>query len=405
MGRTEPVRGGSILRGEEEARQANFLELFFDLVLVFALNGVVTRVVQDLLSENPRLRWLALLYAVVLALPLLWLWTTTAHITSRFDHRSRWIQLIVLVSTFGLLVMAASLPYAFVARGAAFAVPYVLLHAGRPLLLRPLLREHEALRALYTRKFIWFSVSSVFWFGGVLVQNDQRVALWSIAITVDLIVGRFGWPVPGMHRSSASAWAMTSSRHLPERYEQLLLIALGETMLAVGLSYIGHAATPTATATLVITFLSTVLMWRIYFYRAGQVLAEALALSQNREVAGRSVGTAHVLMVLGTIGVAAGSKIVLAHPEGHSQPAWLAVILGGPAIFLLGRMRLERVVYNRLSWRRVVGIGALVLLAPPLLFAPPLLAAAAAVVVLLGVAVADARHAAGRPLEAPSPAM
>ncbi|MFG2101000.1 low temperature requirement protein A [Micromonospora echinaurantiaca] len=405
MGRTEPVKTGGILRGEEDARQANFLELFFDLVLVFALNGVVTRVVQDLFSESVWVRWLSLLYTVVLALPLLWLWTTTAHITSRFSHRSRWIQLIVLLSTFGLLIMAASLPYAFVARGAAFAVPYVLLHAGRPLLLRPLLREHEALRRLYTRKAIWFSATGVLWFWGATARDDERVVLWSIAITVDLIVGRYGWPVPGMRQLPASAWAMTSSRHLPERYEQLLLIALGETMLAIGLSYVSHPATPAATATLVITFLSTVVMWRIYFYRAGQVLAEAIALSPNREAAGRTVGTAHVLMVLGSLGVAAGSKIALAHPGGHTRPAWLAVILGGPAVFLLGRAQLERIVFNRVSRRRMVGIGTLFLLAPPLVLAPPLLAATTAVAVLLGIAVADARHAAGRPPEAPSPAV
>lgn len=262
------MKTGGILRGEEDARQANFLELFFDLVLVFALNGVVTRVVQDLFSESVWTRWLSLLYTVVLALPLLWLWTTTAHITSRFSHRSRWIQLIVLLSTFGLLIMAAS-----------------------------------------------------------------------------------------------------------------------------------------PTAILVITFLSTVLMWRIYFYRAGQVLAEAIALSANREAAGRTVGTAHVLMVLGSLGVAAGSKIALAHPGGHTRPAWLAVILGGPAVFLLGRAKLERIVFNRVSRRRMVGIGTLFLLAPPLVLAPPLLAATTAVAVLLGIAVADARHAAGRPPEAPSPAV
>ncbi|MFE9694183.1 low temperature requirement protein A, partial [Micromonospora sp. NPDC005806] len=73
------------------------------------------------------------------------------------------------------------------------------------------------------------------------------------------------------------------------------------------------------------------------------------------------------------------------------------------ALFLFGRSRLERVVFNRLAVRRLVGIAALVLLAPPLFFAPPLLAAIAAAVVLLGVAVADARRAAGRPPEAPSP--
>ncbi|MET8310015.1 low temperature requirement protein A [Micromonospora sp. NPDC005173] len=403
MGRpSEPAQTGDILRGEEDAQQASFLELFFDLVLVFALVGVVGRMVPELLSDSAGMRWLALLDVVVLGLPLLWLWTTTAYVTSRFDYRNRWIQLLVLVSAFGLLIMATSL-YEFEQRGAAFAVVYVVLHIGRPLLLRPLLREHKEVRALYTRLAIWASVSGVIWLAGAAMRGNHRIALWLIAITVDMVVARFRWPVPGMGRPPTSAWAMASSRYLPERYQQLLLIALGETVLSIGLAYANHPTTLAAKTALVITFLSSVLMWRIYFYRAGQVLAEAVEMASNRAAAGGIVGVAHVLMVLGITATAAGSEIVLAHPEGPSVPAWLAVILGGPAVFLFGRSRLERVVFNRLAVRRLVGIAALALLAPPLFFGPPLLAAIAAAVVLLGVAVADARRAAGSPPEAPSP--
>jgi low temperature requirement protein LtrA len=169
------------------------------------------------------------------------------------------------------------------------------------------------------------------------------------------------------------------------------------------LAYANHPATLAATAALVITFLSSVLLWRIYFYRAGQVLAEAVEMSSNKAAAGGTIGVAHMLMVLGITAVAAGSEVVLAQPSGPSVPAWLVAIIGGPAVFLFGRSRLERVVYNRLAVRRLAGIAALVLLTPPLLFAPPLFAAIAAAIVLLGVAVADARRAAGRPPEAPSP--
>ncbi|MFG3599042.1 low temperature requirement protein A [Micromonospora chersina] len=403
MGRpSEPAQTAGILRGEEDAQQASFLELFFDLVLVFALVGVVSRIVPDLLSDNVRLRWQSLLYTVVLALPLLWLWTTTAYLTSRFDYRNRWIQLLVLVSAFGLLIMATSL-YKFEQRGATFAIVYVVLHVGRPMVLRPLLREHQQVRELYTRLAIWTSISGVIWLAGAVARGNARMALWLIAITMDLVVARLRWPVPGIGRPPASAWAMASSSYLPERYQQLLLIALGETVLSIGLTYATHPATLAAKAALVVTFLTSVLMWRIYFYRAGQVLAEAVAMSSNRAAAGGIVGVAHLLMVLGITLAAAGSEIVLANPQGPSVPAWLAVILGGPALFLFGRSRLERVVFDRLAVRRLVGIGVLVLLAPPLFFGPPLLAAIAAAVVLLGVAVADARRAAGRPPEAPSP--
>ncbi|MEU1688930.1 low temperature requirement protein A [Micromonospora sp. NPDC005707] len=403
MGRpSEPAQTGGIMRGEEDAQQASFLELFFDLVLVFALVGVVSRMGPDLLSDDVGVRWLSLLYAAVLALPLLWLWTTTAYLTSRFDYRNGWIQLLVLVSAFGLLIMATSL-YEFEQHGATFAIVYVVLHIGRPLLLRPLLRKHEQVRALYTRLAIWAGITGVIWLAGAVVRGNLRLALWLIAITVDLVVARVRWPVPGMGRPPTSAWATASSRYLPERYQQLLLIALGETVLSIGLTYATHSTTLAAKAALVVTFLSSVLMWRIYFYRAGQVLAEAVEMSTNRAAAGGIIGVAHLLMVLGITLAAAGAEIVLANPEGPSVPAWLAVILGGPALFLFGRSRLERIVFNRLAVRRLVGIGVLLLLAPPLFFAPPLLAAIAAAVVLLGVAVADARRAAGRPLEAPSP--
>ncbi|WBB67011.1 low temperature requirement protein A [Micromonospora sp. WMMD812] len=404
MGRpSQPAQVESILRGEEDARQVSFLELFFDLVLVFALLGVVSRMVPDLLSDNLRLQWMAPLDLIVLALPLLWVWTTTAYITSRFDCRNRWIQLLVLVSAFGLLIMATSVPYEYEARGAAFAVVYVVLHVGRPLLLRRLLRGHEEVRALYARLAIWASVSGIIWLAGAAMRGHHRLILWLIALTVDLVVARLRWPIPGVRRPPISGWGMASSSHLPERYQQLLLIALGETVVSIGLTYANHPATLAATVALVITFLSSVVMWRIYFYRAGQVLAEAVEMSSNRAAAGGIIGVAHLLMVLGITLAAAGSEVVLAHPSGKAKLVWLVAILGGPALFLFGRSRLERAVFNRLALRRLVGIAVLALLAPPLFFAPPLLAAAVATVVLFGVALADARRAAGRPPEAPSP--
>ncbi|PZG01738.1 hypothetical protein C1I99_05700 [Micromonospora deserti] len=145
------------------------------------------------------------------------------------------------------------------------------------------------------------------------------------------------------------------------------------------------------------------MLWRIYFYRSGQVLAEALATAGDRARAGRAVGAAHVLMVIGIMAVAIADGIVQVHPTDQVQPAWLAMILGGPAIFLYGRIRLERLVFNRFSMRRLLSIAALMVLAVPLAFTTPLIAATAAAGVLLGMAVADARHAAGRPPEAPSP--
>ncbi|MEG3637003.1 low temperature requirement protein A [Micromonospora palythoicola] len=387
---------------EGEKRRADFLELFFDLVLVFALSGVVSRVAPDLSADTLARRWAALLYVVVLALPIVWLWTTTAHITSRFDARRRPVQAMVLLTAFGVLFMASSLPYAFQARGWAFAVPYVLIQVGRPLALIRLVRE-PALRNLYSRSAIWFTVSAVPWLGGMFVEDAARVGLWSLAITIDLVAARLSWPVPSMGRELDDAWDPEKTHHLAERYEQLLLIALGESVLALGITYTDTPVSLATTLALAAGFATTVLLWRIYYYRAGQVLPEAVDSAPDRVRVGRNAGRAHLLMVLGIVLVAVGYEIAVTHPVDHVRPAWLVPILGGPIVYLVGRIRLERVVFDRLSRRRIVGITALAAAALPLAFTTTLIAAAGALTILLGMAVADARHARGRPPEPPSP--
>ncbi|MFE9655911.1 low temperature requirement protein A [Micromonospora sp. NPDC006431] len=395
--------GQDLLQRREDVRQANFLELFVDLVLVFALAGVVNRVARDLVSPDIVARWRAMAYLLVLSLPLIWLWITTAHITSWFDPRRRKIQWIVLASAFGLLVMSSSLPSAFVGRGLAFVLPYVILQLGRPLILMPALRGHP-LQQLYRRSLPWHAVSAGIFFAGAAVSGAARAALWGAAVTVDIVAAQLRWPAPGTPEPPVSAWATDSKHHLPERYQQLLMIALGETVLAVGTTFTSEPISLATSALLVVAFLSVVLLWRIYFYRSGQILADALAAAGDRDAAGRATGTAHVLMVLGIVATAVGFEAMLKHPGGTPEPAWLIASLGGPALFLYGRIRLERIVYNRLSIRRVVAVAALAVAAIPLYFAPPLASPVVAGLILLAVALADARHAAGRPPEAPSPA-
>ncbi|MFF3853197.1 low temperature requirement protein A [Micromonospora sp. NPDC002575] len=299
--------------------------------------------------------------------------------------------------------MASSLPHAFIGRGWAFVLPYLLLHCVRPLILLPTLREHP-LRGLYVRSVLWRLATAPIWIGGALVSDTARAALWGVAVVVDIVAAQLRWPVPRMGRPPVSAWAVDSRHHLPERYQQFLLIALGETVLAAGITFTDQPITPATSAALVVAYLSTVLMWRIYFYRSGQVLAEAVAAARDRLAAGWATGIAHVVMVIGIVTVAVGYEITLRHPSGRPDPVWLSVLLGGPALFLYGRIRLERVVFDRLSLRRIVAIAALAAAAVPLAFTTPLVATTVAAIVLLAVAVADARRAAGRPPEAPSPA-
>jgi low temperature requirement protein LtrA len=108
-------------------------------------------------------------------------------------------------------------------------------------------------------------------------------------------------------------------------------------------------------------------------------------------------------MVAGIVVTAVGIEVVIAHPFGNTRPAWIAVILGGPTLFLSGRAIFEYAVFGRVSRDRPIGVLLLAVLVPATLHLPSLLAAIAATAVLAGVAIADAARARGRPPEPPSP--
>jgi low temperature requirement protein LtrA len=95
-------------------------------------------------------------------------------------------------------------------------------------------------------------------------------------------------------------------------------------------------------------------------------------------------------MVTGIITTAAGFDLAIRRPLGDTPPGWTGVMIGGPALFMLGRIAFEYEVFGRWSWTRVFWVGLLVAAAPGvMLFLPPLLVVAYAAVILLGIAITD----------------
>ncbi|MEV4385782.1 low temperature requirement protein A [Micromonospora sp. NPDC049580] len=398
-------RVANLLRGRESPQRPTFLELFFDLVYVFALTRIVHELVLDYtrghvaetltttLSENGE--------TLLLLLAVWWIWTQTAWMTSRFDPFRPEIQFLVLATMFGSLLLAVAISGALAETGILFASTYVAIQVGRTLFFVVTLRGHD-LRRVNMLALVWFGASAVPWLIGAFEPELTRNSLWALALAIDYLGGRLGWPVPGLGRSRVSPWAV-AGEHLAERYWQLVIVALGETILTSGSSLLRGPIVHERILALTLSFLTTVLLWRIYFYRAGQILGEAVVASGDPGRLGRSAELCHLLMVSGILVTSAGSELVLLDPSGHAKPAWVGAILGGPALYLAGRSLFEYVAFARVSLPRPIGILALVALAPLMVRLPPLRVAAAAAAVLLGVAVADAIRAHGRPLEQASP--
>ncbi|MEU8264759.1 low temperature requirement protein A [Micromonospora sp. NPDC048999] len=397
-------------------QQATFLELFFDLAFVFVIQRIALRVTEHLARPGLAESWLTLPNAgktLLLLLPLTWVWTMTAWTTARLDPRRLPVQVIVIMTMFGVLIMSAGIPTAFDGGGLAFAVPYVVIQVGRVVVLKVMLRGHE-LEDRVTRDLVWFTLTGILWIVGAFTHDETRVVLWIAAAAGDYLAARLGWPVPKLGRSRAIPWA-TAGEHLADRYQQFLLIALGESVLALAAAYTMGLYDVESTAAFVIGFATTVLLWRIYFYRAGQILTDAIAASKDPAHLGRMAAFTHWIMILGIINTAIGYELTISHPleaargeggqfaVGHTKLAWLLFIIGGPALYVAGRAHFEYVVFARVSRPRIVGVIILVLAVPLMHLLPPVLVSLTAALVLAGITITDAARARGKPLEAPSP--
>ncbi|WFF00279.1 low temperature requirement protein A [Micromonospora sp. WMMD964] len=385
--------------------RATFLELFFDLVYVFALTRISARAFEDLTEESGREHiWEAVTGSgkTLLLLLALWaVWQGTAWTTSRYDPYRVPLQTVVITALVCSMVMGVAIPRAFSETALMFAVAYVIAQVTRPVILSVALGAHPY-RRLKVRMAVIFALSGVLWIGGAMLGTNGQVALWSAALAFEYLAARCGWPVPGLGRSRISKWEI-AGEHLAERYQQFFLVALGETILVAGFAYskgpyeAGHAwAFALALAT-------SIMLWRIYVQRAGRILGEAVTKARHPATIGRSAADTHLVMVIGLASTAIGYELIIEQPLERIPGPWLVMVLAGPILFLAGRSRLEYEVFARVSPSRWIALLVLLASAVPLWHLPGVAATAVGAVVLAAVVVADARRARGAPPEPASP--
>ncbi|WP_089153806.1 low temperature requirement protein A [Micromonospora sp. NBS 11-29] len=389
-------RGGALLRTADSSERATFLELFFDLVFVFALTRVSQRLITDTAGSGVAAMAAGVGRTLLLFLVLWHVWTITTWVTSRYEPNRVVIQVLVMGTTFGGLVLGVTLPRALEERALPFALAYVVVMVGRPLVIAAALRGHPR-RMVPLRLAAWAGISAPLWGAGVLMPG-ARLPLWVAALAVDYLGAYRGWPLPRLGSSRIRSW-LVAGEHLAERYQQIFLIALGESVLVIGVVYSGERFSRQSAAAFMLGFLVTALLWRIYFYRAGFLLAEALRRAGSPGLLAESAARTHLFMVLGVLAAAVGYELVIAHPFDPAEPRWLVFVVGGPALFLAARSRFEYEIFGRVSRSRLAGLLALVLLAPVLTTGSALLALGAVAGVLALVALADAWRARGQPPE------
>jgi low temperature requirement protein LtrA len=380
-------------RGDGRPR-VTFIELFFDLVFVFAITQLSHHLLENL-TLHGALQTLLLLLAVWRA------WIDTAWFTNWFDPDRRPVRLTLIAAMLVSLIMSATLPDAFADRGLTFAAAYVTMQVGRDLFAVAALRDQPSLRLNFQRILCWAVASGVLWLAGALVHDTAREALWLAAVLVDYAAPASGFVTPGLGRSTTRDWTIAGS-HLAERCQLFLIVALGESILVTGSTFCDLDHSASVVAALIVAFLGTVTFWWLYFDRSAEAAGEIIAATTDPGRLGRSGYTYfHLPMVAGVIVTAVGDELVITHPTGHADTATIATVVGGPALFLAGHLLFKHAAFGHFSTARPVALFALGILAALGPRISPLALSGIATLVVAAVILSDVR--ATRRVWQPSP--
>jgi low temperature requirement protein LtrA len=346
-----------LLRGEgERDHQVSSMELFFDLVFVFA----ITQLSHLLLTHlDPG----GALQTALLLLALWWAWVDTAWLTNWFDPDRRPVRLMLIGAMVATLVMAVALPEAFGDRGLMFAIAFAALQVGRTAFAVVGLSDHPGLHRNFQRILAWRAASALLWLAGGLANGPARTIFWVAAVAMDSLGPVLGFVAPGLGRSTTRDWNI-SGAHMAERCKLFIIIALGESILVIGATFSELDITQATMVAFVVAFLGSVALWWIYFDLSFDAAERAFASSSDPGRLGRFAYTyLHIPMVAGIIVTAVGDELVIAHPLEHATLETVTTVLGGPALFLIGHLLFKRAVFGVWSVPRLVAIGALAIVA------------------------------------------
>jgi low temperature requirement protein LtrA len=377
----------------DEAPEVTRVELFFDLVYVFAATQLSHRLAGHLSLRGA-------LETLVLFLAVWWAWNYTAWAMNWANPESGPVRGLLLVLMLLSLVMSTAIPEAFLDRAAPFAIAYVALQAVRSAFMVIALR-HDRMGLNYAHLLAWTCISAVPWIAGAFADGDLRLGLWIVALVIDYTAPMHGFLLPRLGGTPISDWTLAGG-HLAERCQLVLIVALGESILAIGITFSNEPWTAAAVAAFVLGFVTSVALFWLYFARQAEAAAIAMDESDDAARLGRTgYAYAHGLMVAGVIVIAVGIEKTVAHPTGSTSAAVASVILGGPALFLAGNALFKHALLGYVPHSRFLAIGALALLAPLALVVSPLVLSAAAAVVVTAMAFAAGPRAGDDAIDQP----
>jgi low temperature requirement protein LtrA len=370
-------------RTDGVSQRASTLELFYDLVFVFAITQV-----SHLLLEH--LTWAGAGQALIVLLAVWWSWNYTTWTTNELDTETIPVRLLLLSLMLISLLMAVAIPDAFGGHALLFAGSYVAIQVGRHAFLTfaaagPGTIERDRAGRILT----WFVAAGVLWIAGALADGPARTALWLAALAVDYGAPLVLFWVPGRPRLEGATWDV-GTQHFAERFGLFIILALGESIVLTGATTSESGLTPVRIVAFVMAFLASAAIWWLYFTSVARLGEHYLEVSEDRTMLARDGYTfLHVVFAAGIILAAVGDELVIAHPTEVLPPQEVAAVAAGPAIYLFALTLFGYRLTGTLSKRKLFGTLGCVVIGFVGLFLPALVLAGLFILVLVAVIVSN----------------
>ena len=345
--------------GEQADHSVSSLELFFDLVFVFA----VTQLSHYLLAHHTLV---GALQTLVMFLAVWWAWMYTAWATNWLDPDRAPVRVALLIIMLLSMVMSSAIPGAFGPHGLAFALAYVVIQVGRTA-YTAWAREGfgRGSSTNMARATLYFAAAAVLWIAGGLDPDPERRLLWWVgALAIEYAAPFTMFHVPGIGRSTFAEWQI-SGAHMAERSGLFIIIALGEGIIVTGATFAELQPTIATILAFLSAFVGSIAMWWIYFDVGARRGSELIEHDERPGLIGRQAYTyGHIPIVAGIILLAVADEQALVHPTGYLEPYFVAALIGGALLFIGGTGLFKRMTSPIQRWplSHVAGLGLFVAL-------------------------------------------
>ena len=337
-----------VRRGDERVSP---LELFFDLVFVLAITQCTA-----LMAADPT--WRGLGRGLVVLGVLWWSWVGYSWLTSVMDPDEGGVRIVLFAAMAALLVASLCVPDAFGDLGTAFAVSYGCVRGAHIVLFVLASRDDPGLRHSVLGLAVSTAVGVAALIVGSLLASDAQTVVWALALAFDMVGPLF---------IDTSGWRLVAG-HFAERHGLIVLVALGESIVAIGVGAGGGVDAGVVTAAILGIAVACALWW-LYFDMTSLVAARRLAevdLTRERnELARDAFSYLHLSLVAAIVLIALGLKTTLAHVTDPLDWELAAALVGGAALYLFGLVAVTARVGGLFSPARMVA-GLVLVTAIPL---------------------------------------